>query len=158
VVKIVSGGQTGVDRAALDAALAIGAEVGGWCPEGRTAEDGSISGLYPLTELLGAGYPERTRQNVTGSDATVIIYFGHPSGGTELTIQYCSEENRPYLLLDAEEIEAQIGIARLLDFVKLNAIDTLNVAGPRASSEPRAYSYAREVIQGFLKLDGAIPD
>ena len=87
MVMIVSGGQTGVDRAALDAALAMGVEAGGWCPEGRTAEDGIIPDRYPVIGLPGAGYPERTRQNVIDSDGTLIIYFGFPAGGTELTNQ-----------------------------------------------------------------------
>lgn len=82
-MKIVSGAQTGVDRAALDAALENGVELGVWCPEGRLAEDGIIPEKYPVKELPNSGYSERTKRNVIDSDGTVIIYFAHPSGGTE---------------------------------------------------------------------------
>ena len=106
MLKIVSGGQTGVDRAALDCALQRGIDCGGWCPEGRLAEDGRIPPAYPVTELPGGGYPERTRKNVQDSDGTVIIYLGELSGGTEKTLLYCLDEGKPYLLLDAREIGA----------------------------------------------------
>jgi hypothetical protein len=87
MVRIVSGGQSGVDRAALDAALALGVNAGGWCPEGRLAEDGVIPDIYPLKELPMAGYRQRTKKNVIDSDGTLIIYFGFPTGGTELDIR-----------------------------------------------------------------------
>ena len=88
MITIISGGQTGVDRGALDAALAMGTPCGGWCPEGRMADDGIIADKYPLQELAGAGYRQRTRQNVADSDATLIIYFDFiaPKRGTELTL------------------------------------------------------------------------
>ncbi len=85
-MKIISGGQTGVDRA--------GIECGGWCPEGREAEDGAIPDKYPLIVLPGAGYRQRTKQNVLDSDGTIIIYFDSPIGGTELTISFCINEQR----------------------------------------------------------------
>ena len=87
-LTIISGGQTGVDRAALDSALSYRVDCGGWCPEGRQAEDGPIPARYPLTEL-GGGYAARTRKNVEDSDGTVILYFDTPTGGTEKTLRYC---------------------------------------------------------------------
>jgi hypothetical protein len=150
MVRIVSGGQSGVDRAALDAALALGVNAGGWCPEGRLAEDGVIPDIYPLKELPMAGYRQRTKKNVIDSDGTLIIYFGFPTGGTELTISFCIREKQPYLLIDAEEVDTRRATARVLDFVSLHSINTLNVAGPRASGEPRGYGYTKEVIQSFL--------
>lgn len=149
-VKIVSGGQTGVDRAALDAALESGVEAGGWCPEGRMAEDGPIPDRYPLQVLPGAGYPERTRQNVQDSDGTLIIYFGQPSGGTEKTLLFCIQSGKPYVLIDGDELTARRASQKVRAFVERRGISVLNVAGPRASGEAKAYSYARQVVQGLL--------
>ena len=87
--KIISGGQSGVDRAALDAALAAGLELGGWCPKGRRAEDGPIADRYPLNETDCESYATRTRWNVRDSDATLILCDAEPAGGTALTIECC---------------------------------------------------------------------
>ena len=149
-MKIVCGGQTGVDRAALDAALERGTEAGGWCPEGRRAEDGVIAGKYPLKELPGAGYGQRTEKNVIDSDGTVIIYFGQLFGGTEQTLLFCIREERPYLLIDAEECSIERAIEKIKAFIAKYQIQVLNVAGPRAGDEPRAYEYAKQVMLGVL--------
>lgn len=149
-MKIVSGGQTGVDRAALDAALEAGVEAGGWCPEGRMAEDGPIPARYPLTVLAGGGYPERTRKNVLDSDGTLIIHFGHPSGGTEQTIAFCVQEDKPHVLVDAEALSVESASQKAGDFLQRYGISVLNVAGPRASGEPRAYAYALKVMARLL--------
>lgn len=143
---IVSGGQTGVDRGALDAALESGVPAGGWCTEGRRAEDGRIADCYPLTELPGAGYRQRTRRNVVDSDGTLIIYFGFLSGGTELTLKFCRDEQKPFLLIDATELTVDRAAQRVKAFVRSNDIVKLNVAGPRSSTEPWAYGYAKQVL------------
>lgn len=148
--KIVSGGQTGVDRAALDAALKAKVDCGGWCPAGRKAEDGVIPERYPLSELVGAGYRKRTLQNVIDSDGTVIIYFDTLSGGTEQTLAFCLQKNKPYLLIDASELSTKRASERIGKFVSGHAIDTLNVAGPRASGEARAYRYTLDAMRLFL--------
>jgi putative molybdenum carrier protein len=121
-IKIVSGGQTGVDRAALDAALKLNVDCGGWCPEGRKAEDGIIPPRYPLIELAGAGYKKRTLQNVIDSDGTVIIYFDTLSGGTEKTLLFCLQQNKPYLLIDATELSPTRSAERIHKFVTTNNI------------------------------------
>lgn len=150
MLKIISGGQTGVDRAALDAALERGMEIGGWCPQDRKAEDGVIPQRYQLVELANAGYMERTRQNVIDSDGTAIIYFAFPSGGTEQTIGFCIKERKPYVLIDAEELTLVRAAEKVKAFIVRFNISTLNVAGPRASGEARAYPYAKEVILGAI--------
>jgi len=145
-MRIISGGQTGVDRAALDAALESGIEAGGWCPEGRKAEDGAIPKKYPVQVLKNAGYLQRTQKNAVNSDGTVIIYFGYPTGGTEQTIFFCIKEKKPYVLIDADEFTIESASAKIFSFIEKYSISTLNVAGPRASSEPRAYDFAKKVI------------
>ena len=151
MIKIISGGQTGVDRAALDAALESGVSVGGWCPQGRKAEDGPIAEKYPLQELPDSGYKKRTLKNVQDSDATVIIYFESVSGGTEKTLLYCLNEKKPYLLIDGGSITQDIASKQIKHFIDENQISLLNVAGPRASTEIRGYEYTKQVITLMLK-------
>ena len=150
-IKIISGGQTGVDRAALDAALAEGVSVGGWCPTGRRAEDGVIPKEYPLREMPGPGYSERTRQNVIGSDGTIIVYFNSLSGGTEKTHRFCVSEQKPCVLIDAAVTTEAMAIPQLATFIKNHEIRVLNVAGPRASNAPQAYAYSFKVVSGLLQ-------
>jgi hypothetical protein len=150
MIRIVSGGQTGVDRGALDAALERGFPCGGWVPAGRKAEDGTIPARYPVQVLQGAGYRQRTRRNVRDSDGTVIIYFGHPTGGTEATLHYCLSDQRPYLLIDALEVTPERAAARIAGFVQGLTGGTLNIAGPRHSTHGQAHEYARRAVGAFL--------
>ena len=137
--RIVSGGQTGVDRGALDAAIALGIAHGGWCPAGRLSEDGSIPSRYELVETDSSEYPVRTEMNVIDSDATLIVYEKKLKGGTLLTRRICQTQNKPYcaLRLDdgtPEKRQQAIDTARQwLDDVRPQ---TLNIAGPRESSHP----------------------
>jgi hypothetical protein len=149
-LEILSGGQTGVDRGALDAALELGRRCGGWCPEGRMAEDGVIPDRYPLRELKGGGYAGRTRRNVEDSDGTLILCVGAPSGGTALTLQSCHELAKPVCVVDAAIATAGEASVRARTFVETHAIRRLNVAGPRASHWPDAHAYAREVVRRLL--------
>jgi len=148
--RIVSGGQTGVDRGALDAALTAGAPCGGWCPAGRIAEDGRIPAHYPLQDLPGAGYRERTLRNVQDSDATLIIYYVEPEGGTRQTLEFCIECGKPQLLIDAATLSAEEAARQVEAFVRERDIRTLNVAGPRASKQPFAHAYARQALSQAL--------
>lgn len=150
-MKIVSGGQTGVDRGALEAALAGGFPCGGWCPPGRIAEDGPIPPRYPLIELTRGGYRERTLQNVLDSDGTLVIAAGPPSGGTRLTIRDCIRHDKPYKLVDAAEVGVEDAAAVAADFVTEHDVRVLNVAGPRASGWPQGEDYARRTIALLLK-------
>ena len=152
LAKIVSGGQTGVDRGALDAALAAGLPCGGWCPAGRKAEDGVIDDRYPLLELPGSSYRERTRQNVIDSDGTLIIYFGELSGGTRETLRFCERFQKPALVADGSLMDIAAMAAQAAAFTKAHAIAVLNVAGPRESTHPGAYAFAKRVVQATLTL------
>ncbi len=147
---VISGGQTGVDRAALDVALTLGVPCGGWCPEGRQAEDGPLSPHYPLRVLPGADYQARTRRNVIDSDGTLIIYFEELEGGTALTAKFCLELHKPCKLIDGAEIAPLQAAEAIRRFVRRHGIESLNVAGPRASKAPRAYAYTREVLTKLL--------
>jgi hypothetical protein len=149
-LKIISGGQTGVDRAALDVALEHGVECGGWCPAGRLDEFGKIPYKYPVQELQGAGFTERTFQNVKDSDGTAVIYARELRGGTEQTVRFCGELERPYQLIDASRIGTQDAAKLIADFVLKNMIGILNVAGPRQSEWPEGYSYAFHALDIFL--------
>src|SRR5438876_2733782 len=149
-VKIVSGGQTGVDRAAFDVALKHGIECGGWCPAGRLDEFGRIPDRYPLQELEVGGFPERTFRNVQDSDGTVIIYPGELGGGTEQTLHFCVEQRRPHELIDASKVSTEKAAQLIADFVCENNIEILNVAGPRQSEWPEGYGYAAQVLDIFL--------
>ncbi|PYJ63249.1 MAG: hypothetical protein DME20_02680 [Verrucomicrobia bacterium] len=151
-MKIISGGQTGVDRTALDVALKHGIECGGRCPAGRVDEFGRIPDHYPVQELAAGGFTERTLQNVKDSDGTVIIYPGKLSGGTEQTVRFCIELQRPHQLIDASKISAKVGAKLISDFVREHKIDVLNVAGPRQSEWPEGYDYAYRALNAFLEL------
>ena len=152
MVKIVSGGQTGVDQGALAAALAQGTDCGGWCPEGRLSEEGPIPAKYPVVELPGAGYRDRTLQNVLDSDGTVIIHDGDLEGGTRLTWVFCERHGRPSVLIDASALGHEQAVAALVEFVLGNDVRVLNVAGPRASKWPGAFGYAKGLLVAALDV------
>ena len=153
LTKIVSGGQTGVDRGALDAALEAGLPCGGWMPEGRIAEDGPIHVRYPLKELPGGGYEERTLQNVLDSDGTAILYFGVLEGGTRMTRDYCVEHGKPCEPVDASNATPQEAALKLAAFIERNRIAVLNIAGPRASKWHGGHAYAYEAVKRVLNAD-----
>jgi hypothetical protein len=150
-LTIISGAQTGVDRAALDAALALGYPCGGWCPSGRRDESGVIPAHYPVKELKNGRFRMRTIQNLMDADGTLILYFGELEGGTEDTAYRCIKLKRPYRLIDGREVHPKRAAEIALDFVRTRRLTTLNVAGPRTSKCPEAYDYAYQVIHALLK-------
>ena len=149
--KIISGGQTGVDRGALDAALAAGMACGGWCPKGRKAEDGEIPARYPLAEMPGSAYRARTKQNVVDSDGTLILFFDQLSGGTRETLLIAEALGKPVLTLDCSAKSIEDAAVEAAAFVELNAIGTLNVAGPRESSCSGSTQVARRLVSAVLE-------
>ena len=147
--KIVSGGQTGVDRAALDAALAAGFPCGGWAPKGRRAEDGVIPERYPLRETLSEDYGERTRHNVRDSDATLVLTRDLPQGGTLLTLEEAHALGRPHLVVNLGRAPDPGQAARWL---QQSGAGVLNVAGPRESTVPGIHQMASQFLQAILDL------
>jgi hypothetical protein len=148
VRRIVSGGQTGVDRAALDVALEPGLECGGWCPRGRRAEDGPIPARYPLSETGSPEYPVRTERNVRDSDATLLLHEGRKGRGTALTARCARRLDRPLLEVDLRRPPSG---AALVAWLARHGVGTLNVAGPRESESPgiglRASALLRELLR-----------
>jgi hypothetical protein len=149
VLKIVSGGQTGVDRAALDVAMELGFPVRGWCPLGRLAEDGKIPNRYPLCETPSSHMGQRTQWNIRDTDATLILSWGAPTGGTFLTLNTCRRTQKLHALLDlTRNPDPQI----TADWIQYTQISSLNVAGPRASKAPLAYQAASDFLRAVLAL------
>jgi hypothetical protein len=151
-VKIVSGGQTGVDRAALDFAIENNIEHGGWCPLGRLAEDGTIPPCYHVSEIPNASYSERTERNVLDSDGTLIFARGLPlSEGTLFTEETAHKHGKPCLVLyELNGVEKAVRAVQA--FLKENNIQALNVAGPRESQAPGLGRFVREVLGAVLML------
>ncbi len=151
--RLVSGGQTGVDRAALEAALEAGQEAGGWCPRGRRAEDGAVPPRYPLREAPSPLYAVRTRLNVRDSDATLILTWGPPRGGTALTLRWCRRLGRPCRVVDLARRRGR-SLARAARSTRVwlcrQRVRTLNVAGPREGERPgiqaRALTFLRRLL------------
>jgi hypothetical protein len=145
--KIVSGGQTGVDRAALDVALELGLPCGGWCPKGRRAEDGPLPERYPLRETASAAYPARTARNVREADGTLILTRGEPDRGTALTARLAEQSGKPYLSLD---LARRPDLTEVRAWAAAHGVQILNVAGPRESSQPGIYDQAKAFLRAVL--------
>ena len=143
--KIISGGQTGVDRAALDFAIEHDIPHGGWCPKGRKSEDGPLEPKYRLTETPSASYPLRTEWNVRDSDASVIFSITPIlTGGSKKTVDFAIKHNKPWLHLHQGGVSPQVA---LLKFIREHKVATLNVAGPRASKEPKVGGFVKTVLE-----------
>ena len=152
IQKIISGGQTGADRAALDVALSFGFEVGGWVPKGRLAEDGVIPSRYPnLVETESKHLKARTKLNVRDSDATVIVSHGPLLGGSAYTQVKAIELDKPHLHLDLEKLTAAEAVNRLHEWLaQINPV-VLNVAGPRASKDAHIYEKTKAILALLLR-------
>ncbi|PPK49083.1 putative molybdenum carrier protein [Marinobacter persicus] len=155
--SVISGGQTGADRAALDAALERCFPAGGYCPKGRLAEDGPIPPRYPMEELSG-GYRARTRKNIQAADGTVVFYHREIEGGTALTVSIALKEKSPLKLIDTETVAAETAMELISAFCIQHEIGILNVAGPRASKCESIYGYVYVVVKRMLLAQAASLD
>jgi hypothetical protein len=147
IKKIISGGQTGADRAALDVAIQMGIAHGGWIPKGRKAEDGRLPDKYQLQEMPTDSYPSRTEQNVIDSDGTLIFSRGTPTGGTEYTRQMVLKHKKHLLHIDLNIAPSYDAASLIRSWIGLQNIQTLNVAGPRASKDSRIYVEVFRILE-----------
>ena len=151
--RIVSGAQTGVDRAALDVALELGIPCGGWVPLGRIDERGRIPDRYPnLRETASADWDERTEANVRDSDGTLILSHGPLTGGSAYTEEVAVRLGRPHLHIDLSELPEEPAATAIRAWIDRDGVEVLNVAGPRASKDPgvreRVMAVLRQALTG----------
>ncbi len=149
IEKVISGGQTGVDRAALDAAMASGIACGGWCPSGRHADDGPIPDRYPLQETADMDHTVRTEHNVRDSDGTLMLYRGSLQGGTAYAVLMAGHLKRPVMALN---LDAAPDPAAVADWIDQNRIRVLYIGGQRESSSPGIYDAARALVADILAV------
>lgn len=150
VKKIISGGQTGADQAALDVAVELGIPHGGWIPKGRKTEDGVLSEKYQLQEMSTVSYAKRTEKNMFDSDGTLIFSHGKLTGGSALTQKVAKQHKRPCLHVDLNRISASEAVGEIQSWLKQYNIEVLNMAGPRASEDPLIYEEVCEILRGVL--------
>jgi len=151
VKRIISGGQTGADRAALDVAIKLGIPHGGWIPKGRKTENGILPDKYQLQEMPTASYPKRTEQNILDSDGTLIFSRGKLTGGSTLTRKLAKQHDRPWLHIDLDGVVATKAVQIIAGWINQNNIQTLNVAGPRASKDPGIHDFIIGLLERVLK-------
>jgi hypothetical protein len=147
-MNLISGGQTGVDRAALDFCLENNIPCGGWCPKGRLAEDGIIPDKYPLLETGSEDYDVRTRLNIEDSDGTLIIYKSELDKGTRFTLKTIQEKGKPYFLIN---LSLRIDPVIVKNWVIANDLKTINIAGPRESNSPGIYETSKAFLSQMFK-------
>ena len=148
--KIISGGQTGADQAALDVAIKLGIPHGGWLPAGRRTEAGPLADTYNLRETATASYAERTEKNVVDSDGTLILCHGELSGGSDHTRSMAIRHRRTWLHIDLDRTPAFAAVQQIVAWIREHAIEVLNVAGPRASQDPRIYHGTAKIMESVF--------
>ena len=152
-LTVISGGQTGVDRAALDAALETRTAIDGWCPQGRVTEEGRLPERYTLKETPSSRYPERTEWNVRDADGTLILTYGRLLGGTALTAKFVVRHRKPSMRINlADPAERRQAASRILRWMRESEITRLNIAGPRASTSPEAYSHTKRIVSRLIQI------
>jgi hypothetical protein len=152
IKRIVSGGQTGVDQAALDVAIKLDIAHGGWIPRGRLTESGELPQKYHLKETSSSQYSVRTEKNVVDADGTLIISHGPLTGGTEYTREMVIKHKRPWLLIDLDRTAAFHAAIAINNWILQKKIEVLNVAGPRASKDPAIYQDTMNILESVYYL------
>ncbi|MDZ4852216.1 MAG: putative molybdenum carrier protein [Pirellulaceae bacterium] len=147
IERLISGGQTGVDRAALDVAIELAIPHGGWCPRGRRAEDGVIPDRYQLQEWLSENYADRTRQNVLDSNGTLILYGNRLEGGSLLTANFAEQNGIANFRV---RLSGRVSFVACIEWLVEANIRILNVAGPRASKDPNIYDKSKRFLRQLL--------
>jgi putative molybdenum carrier protein/uncharacterized protein DUF6794 len=150
IKKIISGGQTGADQAALDVAIEMGIPHGGWVPKGRKTENGRLSDRYRMQETNAIDYAQRTELNIIDSDATLLFSNGKLKGGSALTRRLAKKHNKPCLHIDLNELSEYKAVEITKSWIDVRGIETLNVAGPRASENPKIYDALQNVLRAVL--------
>ena len=153
ITKIISGGQTGADQAALDVAVKLGIPHGGWIPKGRITEAGILDDKYKLHEMETSNYNKRTEQNVVDSDGTLIISHGKLTGGSDYTREMALFHNRPWLHIDLNKTNSFQAAGKIKSWITENDIEVLNIAGPRASKDTLIYQATADVLETVFYLD-----
>jgi hypothetical protein len=146
-LTLVTGGQTGIDRAVLDFCLEHRIPCGGWCPGDRRAEDGPIDPRYPVRPLPGAGYPERTFANVKESDVTIILNKGKLTGGTAYSAEVANEFGKPLLIIDLSVMPAPKAADHILEFLLQHRPAKVNFSGPRNSEWKEGYGQCQAILR-----------
>lgn len=159
IVKIISGGQAGADQAALDAAMELGIDHGGWIPKGRLTEEGPFPEKYNLAETAAESDSESRERNVLDADGTVVITRGQPTGPSKRTVALAQRHGRPCLHLDLQRVHPLKASGALYQWILAHGVKVLNVAGSRSTEDRAIYNDTYQVIWGLFVLDtlGADP-
>ena len=152
IEKIISGGQTGADQAALDAAIKLSIPHGGWIPKGRLTEAGPLSDRYNLIEMPTESYPDRTKKNIRESDGTLILSHGRLTGGSEYTKKWALKYDKPMLHTDLSSVTSFVATVQINNWIVDYDIKIMNVAGPRASKDSKIYQSTLDIIESALFL------
>ena len=152
IKKIISGGQTGAGRAALDIALKFNIPHGGWIPKGRITEDGPLADKYQLQEMPTTSYPEQTEQNVNDSDGTLIISHGSLTGGSAYTRKTAMKHSKPWFHFDLNKTVIFQAALIIINWLRMNEIEVLNVVGPRASKDWNIYDEVTNTLESVILL------
>ena len=157
IQKIISGGQTGADRAALDFAIKHNLPYGGWVPKGRKTEDGTLPAKYNLQEMPTGQYSKRTEKNVLDSDGTLILSHGLLTGGSALTTSFAELHRKPWIHIDLEITSYPEAARMIREWVGRNGIKIMNVAGPRASKDPMIYQAVMDLLEKCVLMGEVNP-